>query len=74
MERDKRKMVSGILRFLFALFIMLIAYRAVQNGRYTPMKVGEMEMVWDNWKGDFIHKDGGLYKQIKKYYEKENAD
>lgn len=38
----------------------LLAYRAIQNGRYTTVSLGNgLELIWDNWKDEFISDEVG---------------
>lgn len=44
----------------------LLGYRAIQNGRYTTVSLGNgLELIWDNWKDEFISDEvGHMYYRL----------
>jgi hypothetical protein len=43
-----------------------IGYKIAQNNRYTPMNIGKLTILWDNWKNEPVLESGSRVQ--KDYY------
>lgn len=62
---NKEKLILYAILLLAVIVGGVIGYRAVQNNRYTPMQMGNITMLWDNWNNEPVFKEG----EAKKIYD-----
>jgi hypothetical protein len=69
---EKRKGLSPLSALVIIIGIAcatFIGYRIAQNKRYTPMKIGNLTMLWDNWKEEPVFKNGEIKELYDIYYK-----